>query len=401
MTKHIRSEAGFSLMEVLVATAIMLVVTAGIFTVMNPSGQMFQAQPEVVDIQQRLRIGVDTITKDLMMAGAGAYSGTQLGTLNGFFASVQPERIGNFPATFNGITLDQGPGVFTNNALTIFYVPSTSSQTTISQGMPNQSAELKVNPESDCPQGQNLCGFSVGMTVLIYDSTGSYDTMTITQVQDAAGHLQHNQQGDLSKSYGPDAKIVQILQHAYYLDTTSRQLMQWDGANNPVPLLDEVVGLNFEYYGEPQPPAMVDGNGLVNLTQDVTYGPTPSGVPNATGTGDTCTIQSVGNPTIRQPRLAVLGAAGTGLVKLTQAQLTDGPWCPDANNPNRFDADLFRIRKIRVTLRVQTGNVNLRGPVTSGLSALWVNPGTGTGSRLVGDQQIRFDVSPRNLNLAR
>ena len=49
MTKnHTRSEAGFSLIEVLVATAIMLVVTGGIFTVLNPSGAMFKAQPEVV-----------------------------------------------------------------------------------------------------------------------------------------------------------------------------------------------------------------------------------------------------------------------------------------------------------------------------------------------------------------
>ena len=395
MKTHIRSEAGFSLMEVLVATAIMLTVTGGIFTAMNPSGQMFQAQPEVVDIQQRIRIGVDTLTRDLVMAGAGAYSGSQAGSLAGFFAPIQPSRQGQIAQ------YDDGPGAYKTDAITLFYVPSTSSQTTISQGMPNVSAELKVAAEAGCPNGANLCGFMQGMQVLIYDDTGAYDTMTITQVQDAAAHLQHNQQGDLSKSYDVGAKVVQFQEHIYYYDGVNRKLMHYDGYQTATPVLDEVVGLNFEYYGDPQPPAMLDGNGLINITNDVTYGPKPKGPPKTDGTGDTCTIQSVGDPATRQPRLAVLGAAGTGLVKLTQAQLTDGPWCPDAMNANRFDADLFRIRKIRVTLRVQTANSQLRGPATSGLASLWVVPGTGTGSRLVGDQQIRFDVTPRNMNLNR
>jgi len=394
MTKTPRSDAGFSLIEVLVATAIMLTVTGAIFTVLNPSGSMFQAQPEVVDMQQRLRIGVDTLTRDLIMAGAGAYSGSQSGSLAGFFAPIQPSRQGSDPL------YDDGPGAFKSDAITIFYVPSTSSQTSISQGMPNASAELKVNPESGCPNGANLCGFTEGMSVLIYDDTGAYDTMTITEVQDQAAHLQHNQQGDLSKSYDANAKVVQYQDHVYFLDAAKRQLMHYDGYHTVTPVLDEVVGLNFEYYGEPAPPALRDGNGLTS--QAVTYGPTPPAFGATKGNwpqGENCTIQMVGG--IQQPRLANLGAAGTGLVNLTQAQLTDGPWCPDAANSNRFDADLFRIRKVRVTLRLQTGNSALRGSLTGGQDALFTQPGTGTGARLVGDQQIRFDVTPRNMNLSR
>ena len=215
MTTTRRTDAGFSLLEVIIATAIMLTVTGGIFTLLNPSSSMFQAQPEVVDMQQRMRIGVDTLTRDLMMAGAGAYSGSQSGNLAGFFAPIQPSRQGNSAA------LDDGPGVFKTDAITIFYVPSTSSQTSISQAMPNVSAELKVNSEPGCPNGENLCGFQEGMQVLIYDDTGAYDTMTITQVQDQAAHLQHNQQADLSKSYGPGAKVVQYQDHVYFLDAAT------------------------------------------------------------------------------------------------------------------------------------------------------------------------------------
>ena len=386
-TNRTRSEAGFSLIEVLVATAIMLVVTGGIFTVLNPSGAMFKAQPEVVDMQQRLRVGIDTLRRDL-------YSGSQSGSLSGFFAPIQPSRQGNDPA------YDDGPGLFFNDRITIFYVPSTSAQTSISQNMPNQSAELKVNAESGCPNGANLCGFTQGMGLLIYDDTGSFDTMTVTQVQDQAAHIQHNQQGDLSKSYGIGSKVVQYEDHVYYLDAVTRQLMHYDGFHTVVPVLDEVVGLNFEYYGDPQPPAMVDGNGL--KSQDVTYGPRPPVLGQVKGTwpaGENCTIQVVGG--IQQPRLANLGAAGTGLVRLTAAQLTDGPFCPDGTNTNRFDADLFRIKKIRVSLRLQTGDASLRGSLTDGQNAMFVNTGRATGDRQVFDQQIRFDVTPRNMNLAR
>jgi hypothetical protein len=103
---------------------------------------------------------------------------------------------------------------------------------------------------------------------------------------------------------------------------------------------------------------------------------------------------------VQTPRLASLGVGGS-LVLLTQQQLTDGPWCPNATNSNRFDADLLRIRKVRVTLRLQTGNSTLRGSLLDGTQAIWTNPGTGKGTRLVPDQQIKFDVSPRNMNLIR
>ena len=54
------------------------------------------------------------------------------------------------------------------------------------------------------------------------------------------------------------------------------------------------------------------------------------------------------------PRLNALAGGGPTLVELTAALLTDGPWCPNALTPNRFDADLLRIRQIRVTVRVQS-----------------------------------------------
>ena len=393
-TNAIGHDEGFSLLEVLVSTAVMLTVTAGIFSVMNPATGAFSREPEVADTQQRLRVATDTLYKDLVMAGGGAYSGTQAGTLSYFFASVLPYR--------QGLTLDDPPGTYKTDTITLMYVPTTSAQTTISQPMPASSSELKVNSEPQCDKADCLCGFKGGMNVLIYDDTGSYDNFTITEVQCPAAHLQHNL-NDLAKQYDTNSKIVQVADHTYYLNAQTSQLMHYDGSNAPdTPVVDNVVGLNFEYYGDPQPPT------LIKPLSDpagpwTTYGPKPPALTQKTTAypvGENCAFQVVGG--FQVPRLAVLGAGGSTLVQLKKADL-DGSdpnvaWCPDAANPNRFNANLLRIRKIVVTLRVQTAAAALRGPA----SALFTNGGTALqANKWIPDQEIRFQVTPRNLNLGR
>jgi hypothetical protein len=102
------------------------------------------------------------------------------------------------------------------------------------------------------------------------------------------------------------------------------------------------------------------------------------------------------------PRLVALGAGGPALVRLTPSQLTDGPWCPDDVSTNRYDADLFRVRRVGVRIRLQTGNALLRASLASGRGALFANPGTAmNAARMVPDQSIQFDVSPRNMNSRR
>ena len=66
-----RPEAGYSLIEMLVSTAIMLVVTGAVFSLVNPAQGTSRVQPEFADMQQRARVAADTLFRDLVMAGAG------------------------------------------------------------------------------------------------------------------------------------------------------------------------------------------------------------------------------------------------------------------------------------------------------------------------------------------
>lgn len=398
MRRAVRGDSGFTLFEMLIAMTIMLFVVAGIFSVFNPSQGAFQAQPEVSDMQQRLRMAVNTLHKDLVMAGAGTYSGSAAGNLTAFMAPILPYRIG---------TDAQGPasGVFfRSDTVSIMYVPTTASQCTIRDQMPQPSSEVKVNAQPGCPAKDPLCGFEVGMRVLIFDNEGAWDTFTITNVQSDALHLQHRDD-DFGKAYGPGANIAQVAMHTYYLRadpaTSQFQLMHYDGYRTDEPVVDNVVGFEVGYFGESDPPVL-----RKPVTDPVgpwtTYGPKPPavGVDNKNdswGAGENCTFVVDPASGAQVTRLAQLGPPGS-LTPLTQAQLTDGPWCPDAAHPNRYDADLLRIRQVRVRLRVQTGESALRGPA----GTLFARGGQGqAGDRLVPDQEIRFDVSPRNLNLGR
>jgi hypothetical protein len=394
-----RREQGFSLLELIVAMGVMLTVTASVFTLMNPTHGSFSAQPEVSDMQQRLRVATDTLYKDLVMTGAGAYQGGMGGSLGNFFASVHPRRVGS--------TLEDAPTVFKTDTITLIYVPPTIAQTTLVNPGPSlNSAEIRVAanatvpPSPGCPAGDDLCGFVEGMTVLMYDDSGNYDVFTITNVQDSALHLQHNSDKLTYTGYNDSTKIVQAANLVYYLNAATNQLMFYGGGTAPdVPIADNVVGLSFEYYGDPQPPAWRPGKNVMAVEPGpwTTYGPKPASTAvNPWVAGENCIFTFDG--VTPQSRLPALGAAGSGLVKLTAAQLTDGPWCPRVTSENRWDADLLRVRKIVATVRVQAAAAALRGPA----SALFRTAGTSRTTEMwVPDQEVRFEVSPRNLNLGR
>ena len=101
-----------------------------------------------------------------------------------------------------------------------------------------------------------------------------------------------------------------------------------DGAGNDVPVVDNVVGLQFDYYGEALPPMVRRSLSNVPAT---TYGPAPSDVAAAPWDAfENCIFASGAVPS---PKLPVLGGGTPGLVPLTAAELTDGPFCPDDSEP--------------------------------------------------------------------
>jgi hypothetical protein len=383
---------GFTVVETVIAVGMMMAVACAVFTLMNPAQGIFQAQTETADMQQRLRVGVDAIYHDLAMAGAGPLA---VGPLGHDFPTVLPFR--------RGAQSPDLPGTFRSDRVSLLYVPPDSPHTRTNLAMSDPGADVRVDAVPGCPGTEPLCGFRTGRTAIIFDDTGAYDTFRISGFTNAPAAVQHADQ-PLLKAYAAGSHIAEIVAATYWLktDTPSKsvQLMRYDGYQTDLPVADDVVGLSFEYYGDPEPPALFDRPAGVPGRR-TSYGPKPPalGVDDPTdlwAAGENCIFRVEGGRQVVRHEMAVLGATGA-LVALDSDRLTDGPWCPDEASSVRVDADLLRVRRIRVRLRVQVALEALRGT-----GILFARAGTSRGGeRYVPDREVTFDVSPRNLNLGR
>lgn len=391
----LEDDAGLTLLELMVASAITLTVTAGTFALLNPAHGIFKVQPEVADMQQRLRVGVEVLTKALVVAGAGMTVGTGAGPLVDYFAPLVPYRIGL-------VSSDPVAGRFyRSDAITVLSVPPTPSQATIRDQLAVNAQELQLDPQVNCPQGRldQLCGFEPRMRVLLFDASGAWDVMTITDVQDPLLRVAYG--GALTVPYEAGSPITRIVSHTYYLKSDipsgTYQLMHYDGYQTDLPVIDNVVKLEFRYFGEPQPPTLRPGKRLDDpVGPFTTYGPKPPLLdrdnPNDSWLeGENCVFAVQDGQHV--PRLPVL-AVGATQVELGQGVLSDGPWCTDSGHVNRFDADLLRIRRVRIKLRLQAAAASMRGPA----GVLFTRGGTAAAGDFVPDQEVGFDVTLRNLD---
>jgi prepilin-type N-terminal cleavage/methylation domain-containing protein len=394
---RIRRDAGFTLIELLIAAVIMSLVIGSVFTLLVPAQSIFRVQPEVADLQQRLRVGIDAMLRDLMAAGSGLDAGVSPGPLLGRFAPVVPYRLGEAGA-------DPPAGVFYRpDAITVVYVPTTASQTTIHEPLERDAHDLWLETAPNCrpPGPGHVCGLTERSRLLLSDASGSWDTMTVTAVDPPIVHVRYV--GSLMVPYRAGSAASAVSMYSYHLKgdsaTGAFQLMRYDGAQTDSPVVDNVVRLRFTYFGDPAPPVMVPGEGGPDPAAPLpTYGPAPppADVDNPDDSwpaGENCTFRLQEGRHV--PRLPTLGS-GLQPVELAPGVFTDGPWCLDEAHVNRFDADLLRIRRIHVTLRVQVAAASMRGPA----GTLFARGGRAAAG-YVPDQEITFDVTPRNMSLAR
>jgi type II secretory pathway pseudopilin PulG len=355
-----RSNAGFSLVESLVATALMLTVSGAVFALVTPGASGSGTQAEAVDMQQRLRVGADLIRRDLLMAGAGVTGGPRTGSLARFFAVVMPRRLGR--------TVSDAPVVTREDAITIVYTAGSHWQTSTLDPVGAGSSALRVAPASNCPIGRPACGYITGTDLLVFDQSGTFDLFTVTAVAGDVMSLSAHRT-DASSAYPAGAVVSPAETHVYWFDAASHQLRHSDGDQTDVPVVDNVVDVRFEYFGDPNPPVH----------------PKPAlGVAN-------CLYDALGSP---QP-MPVLPVDAGSLSRVPLAILGDGPWCGEG--AYQFDADLLRVRQVRVHLRVQASQAMFRGTGSG-----YVVPGlTRSAHRALPDLGVTFDVAPRNLRVGR
>jgi hypothetical protein len=220
------SSCGFSILELLIAVAITLVVAGAIFGLTNPAYAFFETAVVRADMQQRLRIGIEAISKDLMMAGIPG----------GTFPAVLPRR--------RGLRSPDPPDVFFDDRISVMHVPPAAATTTLSADTAS-SVAVAVEPQRNCPLVDPLCGFHVNQLVCVFDGTGAHDEFRILAIQDNPPMLVGSG-APFSAQYSAGANVTEIVAATYWLHTD--QLTRYDGDQTDAPIADGIVRLRFQYF---------------------------------------------------------------------------------------------------------------------------------------------------------
>jgi hypothetical protein len=371
------SSRGVTLSELLVALTIALTVAAGVVKLVDDARVFVLVQPEATDVTQRARVGVDLLMGELTNAGAGAVLGADAGPLVRWIPPVMPSR-------YQGSGASDPAGLVFPDRVTILTADEAVPLMPVRGAMADSAAAVVIARQAGCPVGDDLCGFEDGQRIALFDRLTAFDLATVRAPTAApvpppgspagAVRLLHDPSA-LARAFREedDARVVRIRAVTYYHDTARNQLRRATGPRADGPVLDDVVALSFRYFGERVPPSS----------------------PRPPAGGANCLFDAHGVPV-----LPSLPADDGDQVELTEALLTDGPWCGGTGGGGgsagaaAFDADLYRLRRVRVMLRVQASAAWARGREPN----LFLRPGTGTALKfLVPDYVITFDVSPRNL----
>lgn len=348
-------QPGYALLEMLIATAIGGALLGVLFHFAVSVHTTVAVQADVVDLQQRLRVAVESIRHDLLLGGAGPSRGLAHGPLARIFPPIIPARTGLVGAD---------PELsFYDDRITIVYVPDTRAETALAAAMVDTALLVIDGSAPGCPPAR-ACDFAIGDRAVIFETAGAgsgHEIFTVAAVDTALGTV--TPAAPLSRLYTVGSRVVAVVQRVYHLDRVGKRLMVYDGVRSDVPMVDHVVDLRFGYLGDPRPDAI----------------PPPS-----TGMSS-CAY--AGSPPVSI--LADLG--GMGPKPLLDSALTDGPICGEA--PNRFDADLLRIRRVTLRIRLETESPEFRGA-----GSMFSTPGfSRSATKFVPDLHATVDVAPRNM----
>ena len=347
---------GFSLLEVLISTAISLSATLIACRLAAGAQTNWRVVGARVDLQQRARAVADMLSRSLLEAGAGPQAGPACGPLSRYLPGVLPRRVGLRGAH----AFDQ----FQRDSLTAFRVFADATHATLSLPMPPGSTTMELAAVTGC--AVPTCGFAEGSTAMVIDPDGSYDTFTVTDVSAASLTVRARGPGS-GRTHRTGSPVLSIESSSFFVDPSSSVLHRYDGDASDVPAIDDVVAMDVRYYGATQPPV---------------WPRPPAGEAN-------CLYDAAGTyQSVLMPALA--GVAG--LVEMTGPMLSDGPWC--GSGATRFDADLLRVRRIRITVRLQASDPAVRGSDRQ----RFANPGSAKReTSMVPDVTVTVDATPRNL----
>lgn len=328
------SSRGFTFAELLVTVALGSIVVSAVAVLVVNTDRLARSQSADVDAQQRARVMAEALGRDLRLVGAGVDQGPVPGPLSRSFSPVFPRRVGR--------TRADAIDVARSDAITLIHVPETNLQTSLATADTPASGRIVL---SACAGGAIPCPVTRGATLALFDPPGRVALLGVL----AAGgpSTQVRQLGASAGAFDAGASVAEVVIRSYYFDGAQSQLRLYDGDSSDQPVVDGVAALSFEYFGAAEPPR---------------WPQPPLGQ-------DNCLYDQTG---VWRGGVTLTGS-DVSLASLPLTMFSDGPWCGAGGAA--FDADLLRVRRIRVVARLRA-----------------------SGTRP--DYRVTFDIAPRNLAIS-
>ncbi|MCK4271975.1 prepilin-type N-terminal cleavage/methylation domain-containing protein [bacterium] len=188
-TKILKRSAGFSLVEMLVATAILGIIVSSALSLYLTQQKQWLIQEQVAEMQQNIRVSMDELTRNLRMAGCG-----------------------NFPAGLDFILSDDTDP----DSLTL---RQSLSDCHVTLGKSTQSNTMHTHDDVGC--------FQTGLRAFIWDDTGQQEWFTVDHVDtnEGEGWYEIHSESNLTNVYDTDddPQVMVMSEATYYVDQITDQ----------------------------------------------------------------------------------------------------------------------------------------------------------------------------------
>ncbi|HJU45122.1 MAG TPA: type II secretion system protein [Vicinamibacterales bacterium] len=206
---------GFSLLELLIATAISMLFAAAIAAVVPSLQAFFEQTPAAIDLQQRGRTAVDALVQAVRAA----------------------DKI---------VLTDQDPDHDHFRELTTITPKANAAQGVLEADQLGSDGDLVLSAMR-CPSVPDVCGFVRGTVAAITDSSGRFEVFSVSSVDSNTQSISSRRPFD--QPYMAGATVVEVDANTFRLDSQpdgSSTLIRETGAGAVQPIVDRVSDVRFE-----------------------------------------------------------------------------------------------------------------------------------------------------------
>lgn len=252
------TERGFTLVELMVALVIGLLLLGGVLQLFLGSKQTYQTQEALGRVQQESRFAFDTLSRELRMIGyQGCASSATLSP--NVIADNDGDGVADLPFSPDWLLdgFDDGAGwsnptaiprIAGSDVISFRYADANGAR--LSGNMASDNANVQISHDPDTLQAGDILMISDCLSADIF-AASSVSQAGGSSVVTLAHANNRNLDNRLSKAYGPDASVMRVRQHSYFVgsENGSPGLYRIDGSGNALRLVEGVEDL-YLLYGE-------------------------------------------------------------------------------------------------------------------------------------------------------